>query len=286
MTISLNPRAPKPDYENAPREATGPIAADSLAAESLSSKGGFSENTGAAAQSVRGAQSTFANTDTSGAHVLHPAPSGAVREKQDALSAGADEKGTTGLKLDAAGKPNFDGVHNADGYYGGAGDKGQPLSQGSVRAGDSDFGATTFSSRDTVNPEIRSTGSDFDNDNTSGGGFSSSTGVRPHVDAAPGYVSNVTGEARPDGTYKPKGSNLDDADVSGSIPKTKTFTGNVGGQYDPGRVAEREFEGRNTGVETELSSSGVAGGRQRQQGSSGAVGEQGGQYGVLESERA
>lgn len=234
MTISLNPRAPKPDHENAPREATGPIAADSLAAESLNQKGGFSENTGAAAQSVRGDQSTFANTDTSGARVLDAAPSGTAREEQDAQSAPRHEKGTSGLKLESAGKPDFDGGHNADGYYGGPASAAHP---------------------------------------------------QPHPDAAPSYVSSVTGAARSDGTYKPKGKNLDDADVTESIPKPKTFTGNVGGQYDPGRLAERNFEGRNTGVETELSSAGVEGGKQRQQGSS-AVGEQGGQYGVLESERA
>ncbi|EXJ82624.1 hypothetical protein A1O3_06437 [Capronia epimyces CBS 606.96] len=283
MTISLNPRAPKPDHENAPYEATGPVAADSLAAESLEAKGGFAENTGAAAQSVRGGQSTFATTDTSAAHVLHPAASGASREKQDALGADADVKGASGLKLDAAGKADFDGAHNADGYYGGPSGQGQALSHGGGRAGDSDFGASTAPGRHTADPEIRSTGSGFDNASSSGGG---GAGARPYVDAAPGYVASVTGAARSDGSYKPKGSNLDDADVTDSVPKTKTFTGNVGGQYDPGRVAEREFEGRNTGFETELSSAGVDGGRQRQQGSSGAVGEQGGQYGVLESERA
>ncbi|KAG9786625.1 hypothetical protein ABEF93_005483 [Exophiala dermatitidis] len=240
MTISLNPRAPKPDHENAPREPTGPIAADSLAAESLDNKGAFSENSGAAAQSVRGDQSTFANTDTSGARKLEPAASGAERERQQYTGGGADKsvQGTSGLKLDAAGKPDFDGVHNKDGYYGGANNGGN--------------------------------------------------NQRGQADTAPSYVTNVTGAARSDGTYKPKGKNLEDADETGSIPKPKTFTGNVGGQYDPGRVAENEFASRNTDLKTELSSAGVEGGAQRQKQSTeeGGVGVQGGQYGVLESERA
>ena len=101
--------------------------------------------------------------------------------------------------------------------------------------------------------------------------------MRPHVDAAPNYTGVVTGSALPEGTFKPKGRNLEDADVTQSIPQTKTFTGDVGGVNDPGRLAERSFEGRNTDPNTELSKAGEDTGRQSN--------ARGGQYDALESER-
>ena len=105
--------------------------------------------------------------------------------------------------------------------------------------------------------------------------------MRPHVPTAPNYAGVVTGDISSPGTFKPKGKNLEDADVTESIPKTKTFTGNVGGVNDPGRLAERTFEGLNTEPIQEASQSGVEGGRQR-----GGDQEVGGKFGVLESERA
>jgi hypothetical protein len=105
------------------------------------------------------------------------------------------------------------------------------------------------------------------------------------VDAAPGYIANVTGQAVSDNTFKPKGANLEDADQSESIPKTKTFTGAIGTVNDPGRLAEREFEGRNDDPVRELGQAGTEGGRSRQKGEESQAGEAG-QYGVLQSERA
>jgi len=84
----------------------------------------------------------------------------------------------------------------------------------------------------------------------------------------------VTGAAAPPGTYKPKGDNLEDADVTESMPKPKTFMGDVGGVHDPGRLAEKDFESRTAAT---------AGGGER---TTVGVGEEGGQYGVLQSESA
>lgn len=242
----------KLDPSQIPSEPTGPIAADSLAAESLKNQGGFAENTSATASSVRGANSTFANTDTSGASVLHAAPSGADREQQDARGAGADERGPGGLKLDVLGEPDFDGAHKADGYYGGS--KGGAGAAVSSQGGGLNTSTSTSTSTDTS-----TTGS-----STTGSGPEAGKGVRPHVPQAPGYTANVAGA----GTYKPKGTGLEDADATGSMPKTKTFTGDVGGVHDPARLAERDFENRD-----------ASSGRE-------AVGEEGGQYGVLQSESA
>lgn len=292
MSFAANSHAPK---GRTVHESAGPITSDSLAAESLQNNGEFAQNASAAAMSVRGDQSTVANTDTSGARVLHAAPSGAAREEQDVLGAGADERGPAGLKLNAAGKPGFEGSHSEQGFFGAstqAQGSGGGARQG-VATGASDFGASTLSSHTAgsgSNSQINSsTGIAGTSTSTatsasgSSGGPSSGTGARPYVPAAPGYTSSVTGAAAPEGTYRPKGANLEDADVTQSMPQTKTFTGNVGGVNDPGRLAEREFEGRNDDPVRELGISGVGGGRQRQQGEQGG---ESGQYGVLGSERA
>lgn len=296
MSFAANSRAPKPDPANIPHEPTGPVAADSLAAESLKAQGEFAENPSAVPLGVKGSQSTLATTDTSGASALHPAASGAERERQDALGAGRDERGPSGLKLDAAGKPDFDGSHSALGYAGGpAGDKGGVGSgtTGAAPAGASDFGATTLSSTSasTRDPQIRSGAQFNSSSSTTGtdaaatGGPAAGSGVRPHVPQAPNYTASVTGAAAPEGTYKPKGENLDDADVSESMPAPKTFLGDVGGPHDPGRLAERDFEGRNA----QVAGGGVPGGgqqQQQQQAGQGAAGEEGGLYGALKTESA
>ena len=61
-------------------------------------------------------------------------------------------------------------------------------------------------------------------------------------------------------------------------PQTKTFTGDVGGQHDPGRLATQEFTKVGTG------NAASAGGSE----ATGESGPQisGGQYDVLSSERA
>lgn len=307
MSTAANSRADRPRPSDSASEAPGPVAADSLAAESLQHSGGFAENAHAHVLGVKGAQSTLNATDTSGATALHAAPSGAVREKQDALAAGPDEKGATGLKLDALDKPEFGGQHSLQGYAGGP--SGSVRSGGAgvgnmAKAGDSDFGASGVSGgSDKVDPNIRSSGAGFSGSGGTGGsgttassstaeGASASasgsggptvgTGVRPHVDAAPTYTGAVTGSALSEGTFKPKGENLEDADVTNSIPQTKTFTGDVGGVHDPGRLAERAFEGQNTEPNQELRKPGEDAGSERTATAEG----RGGQYDALGSERA
>jgi hypothetical protein len=67
---------------NAPRieERAGAVASDSLAAESTRAGGDFSKNRGCEPLGVAGANSTFANTNTSGADTLEPAPSSQSRK--------------------------------------------------------------------------------------------------------------------------------------------------------------------------------------------------------------
>ena len=345
MSHTGNPRAPKPEDVGIAQEPTGPVAADSLAAESLQDGSGFSKNTNAHALGVKGAQSTLNTTDTSGATALPPATDAEEREKQDALGQGSDVKGVTGLKYpEGAGKAEFEGHHSATGGYSGGpsststqtGSGGGQSGSAGAPTGASDFGASTISSSTggLDESQIRSgeaaikgassssagdttsggsggstgtggttTGSSGGSGDKSGSGPAAGTGVRPHVDSAPNYVGAVTGQTVSDNNFKPKGKNLEDADQTDSIPQTKTFVGAVGtvnvgflrfhvvfflfrevqaNKYfqDPGRLAERDFEGQNNEPVGDLGQVGEEGGSGGQQG-----GDKG-QFGVLESERA
>jgi len=65
------------------RESTGPVASDSLAADSIRAEGEFSKNPGNEPWGVKGENSTFANTNTSGATRLHPASDAEARMAED-----------------------------------------------------------------------------------------------------------------------------------------------------------------------------------------------------------
>ena len=273
-----------PSKDDVPQESTGAIASDSLAAESLNQGGDFASGN-AVPSAQKGASSTFNTTDTSGATALHPAASGSEREKQDALGAGSDEKGAAGLKYpEASGQPDFSGKHNLDGYTGGpSADRPSEGYSTQQPTGASDFGSNTLGSSE---PSSKSTSEIKSSTNTdtepgsaqpSGGDPSSgnntdagSSGTRP-ADAAPNYAAAVSGAIQPEGYGKPKGENL----TEGDIPQTKTFTGDVGGQHDPGRVAEQTFEK----ITADSARSGAAGGRDY---TDGGVN----QYDVLSTERA
>jgi hypothetical protein len=290
MSFAANPRAPgnPPSKDDVPQESTGPVASDSLAAESLKSGGDFAEGD-AVPLSQKGSGSTFNTTDTSGATTLHPAASGATREKQDAMGLGSDEKGAAGVKYpDAAGTPQFTGTHNLDGYAGGPSSDKTSSGYTTQPAGASDFGATTTtssssgtesatqikSSANTDQPPGTITPSDQTSTGTSGAtGPSAGTGVRPAVDNAPTYAARVSGAISNEDELKPKGTNL----TEGDIPQTKTFTGDVGGQHDPGRAAEQGFEKITAGA-------GQGGGMRGGEGGGEKTGEN--PFGVLGSERA
>ena len=276
MSSAANPRAPKPGSASTdpsvPQEPTGPVASDSLAAESIQDSGGFSENTNATPLGVRGASSTLANTDTSGATILPPAASGADRQRQEQKGLGSDERGTAGGVKYPEGDPppSFTGTHGMDqGYVGGP--SADRETSGYQASGLSSSEAQREASTTTAEGQQSSSDtSDFTSTATSG-----AAGVRPYVDQAPNYAGVVSGAISSEGQYKPKGANL----VEGDIPETKTFTGDVGGQHDPGRVAEEQMlrkQGRMPGE-------GVGGIRQSMPGAGdGSTG----QYDALDTERA
>jgi len=241
-STAANSRAPQWNQKdpNLPQESTGAVASDSLAAESMQSGGGFADNN-TQAMGVSGSSSTLNNTDTSGATTLQPAADSTDREFSDRLATDDSIKGPGGLKYaeGVGGQGNFSGQHNLDGYSGGpsADRSSQTQSSGTYSTGQS-------------GP-------------TSGEEYRASSAI----DQAPTYV----GDFRTEGQLKPKGANL----TEGDIPQTKTFTGDVGGPHDPGRVAEQSFQNANSDT------AGSGGARQY-----GAAGGSTGAYDVLSSERA
>jgi hypothetical protein len=280
MSYADNPRHPA--NPSAKTESTGPIASDSLAAESLRSGGDFAANdpSNPEPMGVPGSKSTLATTDTSGAVPLHPASSGSARERQDEQGLGSDERGTTGVRYPEGlgGQPDFPGTHTGPdgGYYGGpsSGRTTEGFTTGATGA--SDFGSSILQDSSSGGGAISSSSGGAGATSSSGdtGGPTSGTGVRPYVPEGPTYTGRVAGTLQSEGESQPKGENL----TEGDIPATKTFVGDVGGPHDPGRLAEREFEK----INAEAPGGGVGSGRSY----GGGEGEDKGGFEVLESERA
>lgn len=146
---------------NAPsiREGAGPVASDSLAADSSRDGGGFSENRNSEPQGVSGSNSTFANTNVSGATRLDPASDAEARlaqedwEEERKLGAGAntypaglgdqskalaveDTTGsyqTGGSTSNAGTAPSY---VNSQNYGGLGGPKGKNLTEGGFESND------------------------------------------------------------------------------------------------------------------------------------------------------
>lgn len=74
--VTTDPAASRQPIE----EPSGPVANDSLAAESVRHGGAYAQNWGAEPMGVSGQQSTLKNTDTSSASTLPSAPGASMRE--------------------------------------------------------------------------------------------------------------------------------------------------------------------------------------------------------------
>lgn len=277
MSTAANPNAPKVHPDDAPQEPTGAVTSDSLAAESMKAGGEFASNDNAAISSVKGSNSTLNITDTSGATVLPAAEDGTERAREEAKGLGADEKGVTGAKYpETVGQPEFSGTHSQEGYVGGAtagsSSTGSNLPSGATGDSFADGGAGLTGSSSSTDSKISSGGTAS---RAPGNTQISSSDTGSSADTAPNYAATVSGALRPEGEDQPKGENL----TEGDIPETKTFTGDVGGQHDPGRLATKDFTKVGPG---NAASAGETSGAQ------GDSGPQitGGQYDVLESERA
>jgi len=283
MSSAANPKAPQVHPSDAPQESTGAVASDSLAAESIKSGGVFSENENANIMSVKGANSTLNTTDTSGASTLNAAPDGATREDRNDQGMGSDEKGVSGEKYEPASNADFSGVHSQEGYVGGATQSGSvsqkptAANTASGATGDSFADGATTGSSSTEASKGGSSGSGNTSQSTGQSNTTStSTSSSSGAEKAPNYAAAAAGNIRSEGELKPKGENL----TEGDIPQTKTFTGDVGGPNDPGRVALQGFQ------KVSAQNAASAGSEHHAGSGNSADVNTGNKFDVLESERA
>ena len=229
-STAMGSRAAQPNQKDPhlQQEPTGPIASDSLAAESLESGGAFARNDHATAMGVKGASSTLANDDTSGARRLAPAADAEDREAGDLAQNDSSVMGNSGLKYpEGAGHAEFSGNHNLEGYTG-----GPSSARGATAKGE------------------YSTGLGSTKGGTGGAGHTSGETHRSQAagagTTAPTYAARTAGTLRSEGELKPRGSNLHEGLEGKEI--RGTHTGDVGGPHDPGREAEGRFEKMNANV--------------------------------------
>jgi len=166
------------------QEGAGPVASDSLAADSTRSGGDFSSNRNAEPQGVSGSNSTFANTNISGATRLDAASNAEARMAQEDW---AEEKKLGG---------------GSDSYPSGLGGQAKGLAV----------------------------------ENTQGS--YSTGGASSNARTAPSYVNSQYVDAG-----GPKGKNLTEG--IGGDPKNASFNQDIGGENDPGRLAELKMQRAN-----------------------------------------
>jgi len=137
---------------NAPpiEERAGAVASDSLAAESTRAGGDFSRNRGSEPLGVAGANSTFANTNTSGADTLKPAPNSqsrkaATEDSNDSYPPATGGQSKSTAIIDTTGSPETGAATSHAGvaptylnsqYVDTHGPKGKDLKEGGFDEGD------------------------------------------------------------------------------------------------------------------------------------------------------
>ncbi|MCJ1472548.1 hypothetical protein MMC13_001197 [Lambiella insularis] len=194
------------------QEKTGPVASDSLAAESIRSGGGFAENKNAAALGVSGNNSTLANDDISGATTLPPARDARERETQSEQQAtSSTSTGSEGSK----GNNTKGREHTSDSSTGSEGMKGNDAT-----GGEPDVSSKSYA--DTAG----------DSTSSAGGQTASSDS-----DTAPSYVIPQTTE----NIGKPKGKNITEGGFEGDSSNTAGFA-EPGSEDDPGRTSLQGFQ--------------------------------------------
>lgn len=226
-STAANSRAPlpKPKDPNLPHEPTGPIASDSLAAESLKSGGTFAANKHVEPLGVKDASSTLNVTDTSGAKELKPAPDASHRN-------GGDKK----FKYpEDAGKSAFAGPHSEHGYVGG------PLRDRATQDETQGEDATKQASSSSGNSGGGNGGGETTHDSGSDHHHNNSGNNHPHpiIEPAP----TAFGKFWRASDLKPKGKNIhEEADLP---EDAQPVTDDVGGPNDPAYITEKEWLIRN-----------------------------------------
>ena len=251
-----------PATKNPIRESAGPIASDSLAAESTRSGGAFSENRNANPLSVSGSNSTLANTDISGATTLGPASDKVDREAKATSQDTSDIQGAGGMKYPEAmgGQGEFPGVHNTDGYYGGSSKAKQEMSS---RSKSSEYKTSGSGNQDSTGSTGDSgTTNDQDSSTNNTQTSSGSTNISSSTLTTNNPTSRDTGAGNLDQTpssgttrssdadlakpsQKPKGKNLTEGGFDSDPSNNASLTSDIGTENDPGRIAEQKFQRAN-----------------------------------------
>lgn len=195
-------------YNNPIIETSGPVANDSLAAESVRRGGEYAQNRGSQPLGVSGSSSTLNNTNISGASTLPAIPNHA-----GASSRHEDQPRTEKYPEELGGQGKYPGAHVPEtGYVGGSTKAKQELGI-----------------RGHEYPASRRTIEDGEN------GYRS----KFNDGQAPSYVNSVVD---PVGNSKPKGTNLHEGGFNDNPRYNASFNSEIGSQKDPGRLAERNFE--------------------------------------------
>ncbi|PYH64214.1 uncharacterized protein BO88DRAFT_374940 [Aspergillus vadensis CBS 113365] len=209
-----------PERRNNPiQEPSGPITNDSLAAESATQGGAFSQNRGAQPMGVSAGQSTVRNTDTSSATKLD--------------SSNTDTQGRYPEGL--GGQGDYPGAHLPESGYVG----GPTAAQKEIGIGQGQYPASQKLSQQQQSSGGRSGGASYSQQQqqpaqASGSGYSS----QYNAGAAPSYVHDVTGSLS---DSKPKGANLKEGDIPDDAPNA-SWTTDIGSENDPGRLAQGGFQ--------------------------------------------
>ncbi|GAQ10591.1 hypothetical protein ALT_7912 [Aspergillus lentulus] len=205
------------------KETSGPVANDSLAAESARSGGDYNQNRGAEPLGVSGSQSTFNNTDTSGATKLSSAPDAATREELDKKEKYPENMG---------GQGKFPGAHVPEtGYTGGS-----TAAKRDLGINKGEYSTSQQSSRPQTRSQTQSQ-SQSQSQPQSQPAEASGSGHRSKYNAgqAPSYIQSVTGQHT---HTKPKGNNLQEGGFDSDPNNNASFTSEIGSDQDPGRFAE------------------------------------------------
>lgn len=203
--VTTDPKA----YQQPISEPAGPVSNDSLAAESSTHGGAFSQNRGAEPLGVSGGQSTLNNTSTSGATTLPSAAVGTARENLDRQERYPEALG---------GQGNYPGAHlPQSGYTGGPTAAKQDLNIGSGQYSTHKVGAAGASA--------------------SGSGYQS----QYNAGQAPSYVADVTEQF---GNTKPHGKNIQEGGFDSDPKYNASFNNQVGNRQDPGRAGLNDLQYR------------------------------------------
>lgn len=189
------------------QEVPGPITNDSLAAESVRQGGTFAQNPDSQPLGVSGRQSTFNNTDTSGATTLSSAPQSGDREDLNRQERYPEALG---------GQGDYPGAHLPESGYAG----------GPTRAKkELGIGTHQYNTRERQAAAAGGSGRTAHNGGT-----------------APSYVAPVTENL---GSLKPHGNNIHEGGFFDTDRKNASFNSEIGSNKDPGRLAENKIQRAN-----------------------------------------